>query len=144
VNGGKKLILKKEELLNDPEKIMIGFSSSQYSVLENAGHVTIFVDRLGDTSEPLTVDYHCEDGTAMAESEYHPVSGTLEFLEQIRQLSIKIEVVDNNDPQPDRMFKVILGEPKLVHEDNASHFRLQLKTGVTEVTIIDDDKPGMF
>jgi hypothetical protein len=59
VNGGKRLLVKKDSIGTDPEKIIIGFSSKSYSVLEGAGYVTIFVDRRGSFTEPIAINYHC-------------------------------------------------------------------------------------
>lgn len=59
-------------------------------------------------------------------------------------LPIKIEIIDNDVPNPDQTFKIVLSNLKLMDADYDSNFDLRLKTPVTEVTIIDDDYPGSF
>jgi hypothetical protein len=48
-------------------------------VIENAGFVTLYVDRKHNFDEPVTVHYYCIDQTAITDQEYRPVEGTLEF-----------------------------------------------------------------
>ena len=54
------------------------FASTSYSVNENAT-ATVTVSRLGDPSVPVTVDYAATAGTAIANADFTPTSGTLSF-----------------------------------------------------------------
>ena len=74
--------------------------------MENAGKVVIYVERVGKTDDTLTVKYHCEDGTARSGIEYHPVSGVLVFPPDSHKQHIEVEIVDDDEPNPDRQFKV--------------------------------------
>jgi hypothetical protein len=49
---------------DDAQGGIISFSQSNYSVGESDGHLTVTVNRTGDTSAPATVDYATSDGTA--------------------------------------------------------------------------------
>jgi Calx-beta domain len=58
----------------------IQFSTNLYYVAENAGSVTLTIQRTGDTNTTLTVDYATADGTATASLDYTATNGTLTFL----------------------------------------------------------------
>jgi len=54
------------------------FASTSYSVNENAT-AAVTVSRLGDPRVPVTVDYAATAGTAIANTDFTPTSGTLSF-----------------------------------------------------------------
>src|SRR3954468_23401957 len=72
----------------------VQFEPTTYSVNENAGMVTLNVTahRLGDSSEPISVDYMTRDGSAMAGQDYVFQSGTIAFGpgETFKQISVTI------------------------------------------------------
>ncbi len=55
------------------------FATNIYYVAENAGSVRLTVQRTGDTSGVVSVDYASTNGTALAGSDYTAVNGTLTF-----------------------------------------------------------------
>ena len=75
----------------------LSFSSSQYSVNENAGSVTINVLRSNYTNSTVSVDFlTSSDGTGRSGVNYYPTNGTLVFTngETVKQFSVL--VVDNH------------------------------------------------
>jgi hypothetical protein len=66
-------------LNDDPQGGTIVFSSSAFSVAETAGSVLITVNRNGDATQAVTVDYATADLTADGRKDYTPASGTLQF-----------------------------------------------------------------
>lgn len=112
VTGGKKLLVSKTHQEDVREKITIGFSASHYSVMENGGHITVYVERKGAIEQNMTIKYATENGTAISGDEYTGVSGTLQFTNSVKVLPIKIEIIDNDEPNPDRIFKVNLSDPQ--------------------------------
>lgn len=72
-------------IINDNAFGSLSFSASTYNVNENAGAVLVTVNRLGGSSQNITVDYTTEDGTgigtipAIGGIDYNPTSGTLTF-----------------------------------------------------------------
>jgi hypothetical protein len=42
------------------------------------------------------------------------------------------------------VFKVILTSPRLVNEEKSNLYDIQNKIALTEVTVVDDDNPGIF
>lgn len=57
----------------------VDLSSSNYSVSQSAGSVTISVDRTGGSSGAVSVSYATADGTAVAGTDYTSTSGTLQW-----------------------------------------------------------------
>lgn len=112
--------------------------------MENAGKVVIYVERYGESDDTLTIKYHCEDGTARSGIEYHPVSGTLRFDADCHKQHLEIEIVDDDEPNPDRQFKVSLSQLKFEDDALTDLYDLKIGNPTTEVTIIDDDIPGIF
>jgi len=55
------------------------FSSATYTVAENAGSITITVNRLGGSTGTTKVDYTTSNGTATAPQDYATASGQLTF-----------------------------------------------------------------
>lgn len=145
VTGGKNYVSGKTFDPNAKPKISLGFSTEKYSVLENAEWVTIYVERTGPLEQNLEVKFECLDGTARDTIEYNkPSENTLKFTNQAKVLEIKIGVIDNNEPNEDKIFKVKLSGLKLLDESQKDNFELEIKTPETEITIIDDDFPGVF
>src|SRR5438309_92159 len=58
---------------------IIQFTGASYQVAENGGSITIGVQRTGDSTALVKVDYLTSDGTATAGANYLPASGTLTF-----------------------------------------------------------------
>jgi uncharacterized delta-60 repeat protein/uncharacterized repeat protein (TIGR01451 family) len=78
-------------------------SAPAYFVNENAGYVVITVNRLGGDSQAITVDYATSDGTALAFTDYIPVSGTLTFTNGQFSESFAVPIINNN-PQTNNFF----------------------------------------
>jgi hypothetical protein len=57
----------------------LGFSSSSYSVVQNAGSVTFTVKRSGGTSGKAAVHYQTSNGSAVAGQQYTAIGGTLNW-----------------------------------------------------------------
>jgi hypothetical protein len=57
----------------------LAFSAASYNVNENAGTITITVNRTGSTVGAVTVNYATSNGTATAGSDYGNTAGTLFF-----------------------------------------------------------------
>ena len=64
---------------NDPQGGTIAFASPSFTVTEIAGSILISVERRGDTTQAVTVDYATADVTADGRKDYTPTRGTLHF-----------------------------------------------------------------
>ena len=75
----------------------LSFSSSQYSVNENAGSVLITVLRSNYTNSTVSVDFlTSSDGTGQAGVHYYPTNGTLVFTNGETVKKFSVSVVDNH------------------------------------------------
>jgi uncharacterized delta-60 repeat protein/CSLREA domain-containing protein len=89
----------------------ITFSSPIFNVAEIAGSILISVDRKGDTSQAVTVDYETADLTADGRKDYTPSSGTLHF--DVGQGGRVIQVLINMDafPEASELVQLTLSNP---------------------------------
>lgn len=110
------------EIINNNFPVgLVGFSSSNYTVVDTAGSVTLTVVRTNGSSAPISVNYVTERGftngagtnVAIAGSDYTTESGTLNF--GIGQLSatIQIPILNQNTLQPTKFFNVVLSGPNI-------------------------------
>ncbi len=70
----------------------VEFGGREFPVNAEAGTVQIPVTRLGDASQPLSVDFATVDGTALAGVNYAAASGTLHFAANEREKTIPVTV----------------------------------------------------
>jgi len=87
----------------------LAFSSGTYSVGEGNPMVTITVTRSGGSlGGPVMVDYATNDGTAIAGSDYTPVSGTLAFGPGEATKTFTVPVMSESAYEGDETFQVAL------------------------------------
>lgn len=77
------------------------------------------------------------DGEAIANDDYIPFSGILDFRQGEKSKDIEIKIIDDDDWEPDEDFFVQLYDP-------STRQPLGGQDTQTKVTIIDDDKPGQL
>ena len=71
-------------------------SASFYEVAEDAGELTVTVNRTDGTSGVVTVDYATSDGTGTAGVDYAATSGTLTFEDGVTSQSFVVGVIDDS------------------------------------------------
>ena len=89
----------------------VQFTATSYSVTEDAGAVTLNVQRLDDTNSVVSVDYATTNGTATAGLKYTAVSGTLAFTAGVTNQAISVPVLNEPFVEGTRSFQVILSNP---------------------------------
>jgi solute carrier family 8 (sodium/calcium exchanger) len=112
--GGGNVRKKLLEKLNEPDKFdvqekppsttdltphitKIRFEPNHYTVLENAGHVTLHVLRTdGNLRNTVYVDYATEDGTATHGGDYESAEGTLIFYPMETNKQIQVKIIDDD------------------------------------------------
>ena len=72
----------------------VQFSSTNYSINENAGTATITVTRIGGTASG-SVQYSTSNGTALAGVDYQSASGTLFFFENETTKTFTVTILDD-------------------------------------------------
>jgi hypothetical protein len=66
-------------ILNDDIGGTVEFTTTAFEVNEAAGVATVTIQRTGGNASGIAVEYLTSDGTATANQDYQPVSGTLNF-----------------------------------------------------------------
>lgn len=147
MTGGKKIAIQKPgeskavemtSISSDKDAkpiAVVNFKASAYSVLENAGKIVTVVTR-SNGEGTLQVDYSTEGVTANAGEDFVETSGVLTFGPGETEKSIEVTIIDDDEPEEDEMFLVKLANPR----PNAKLG----SEGMTIVTIIDDDDPGLL
>jgi uncharacterized repeat protein (TIGR01451 family) len=109
-------------ILND-DSPGVQFSSNSYSFSEGAGHGDIIVNRVGDTSQPLTVEYITSDqsgttpcqtlntGIASDRCDYGTAAGTLRFAAGQSSLTIPLIMINDAYVEGDEQLSIKLSNP---------------------------------
>jgi hypothetical protein len=85
----------------------------------------------------FTVDYRVVDGTATANGDFRPISGTLTWYDgESRGHVLSIEIVDDEIGEPTQSFQVELLNPSYVPAGSTVNLQ------GAPVTIVDDDESG--
>ncbi len=98
-------------------------------VLENGGKAPVKLLRCGTNTEPVTVSWRTEGGTAKAGVDYVPASGTLTFPANESVATLELEVLDNAVPDEDRTMRLRLQGPPPERQDYP----------IVELAIVNDD-----
>jgi hypothetical protein len=122
-----------------PKKVFFKWSSTAYSVGEDAGHFDITVQRSGNTSLPAAVTVSVSGGTATNGSQYSfATPQTLNYAagETTKKLSVTLN--DNSTANPPNKTVVF-------HLAVAGGSGFQIKGGANStLTIVDDEGPGQI
>jgi len=119
------------------EKAIIEFHASTAAVMESIGIYKMNVVRHGRMDETVKVRLETIDGSAVEEEDYKPLNETLTFEPNERTKEIGLEIVDDNQWEPDEEFFVKL---TLIPQES-ENVRLG-RTSIMEITILNDDEPG--
>lgn len=114
----------------------IEFSAAAYSCMENEGTIKLGVVRIGNLKCKTTVNYETSDGTANAGEDYVAKAGTIEFEEGEYIKTVEIDIIDDDVWEETETFFVRLFNPSRGTEMD--------KICVTQVSIINDDEPGIL
>ena len=84
-------------ITDDDEHPTLSFASQTINVNENDGHAVLTVNKTGDSSFPLHVDYETVSrNLAIAGDDYVATSGTLTFQPAEFSKTISVPIIDNN------------------------------------------------
>jgi uncharacterized repeat protein (TIGR01451 family) len=98
-------------LLNSTTPGTLALSSATYSVNENAGPVTITVNRTGGSDCTAAVNYATSNGSATAGSDYTTTNGTLTFGPGVTTQSFTVPITDDSVFEGNETFNVTLSAP---------------------------------
>ncbi|CAF1094217.1 unnamed protein product, partial [Didymodactylos carnosus] len=168
LGGGGNVKRKLLEKLNEPDRTdldktqtndvtssanitKIRFEPSHYTVLENAGYVTLYIVREGgNMRNSIYVDYSTEDGTATHGQDYVAAEGTLIFYPTETRKQIQIKIIDDEIFEEDEHFTVKLSNIRVKDSQGrltpGAYDKTVLLSEPTSaiVMVIDDDHSGMF
>jgi hypothetical protein len=120
---------KTVNLIDAAPQPVVQFSAASYSVQEDCTALAITVNRIGDSSSAVSVDYNTSDGTATERKDYITALGTLQF----------------SAGETSKTFAVLINEDSLVEGTETFNINLGNPSGValgaqatTTITITDD------
>jgi len=94
-----------------PGAPVLTFARAGYSVQENSGSASVMVSRSGDASGTATVDYAATAGTASADVDFTPGSGTLSFASGETSKSFSVAVLPDSLPEGAETIHLTLSNP---------------------------------
>lgn len=97
--------------INDFEAGSLQFSTTNFTVNEDAGSVTVTVTRVNGTDGTATVSYSTADSTAFAGTDYTATNGTLTFQPGVASQSFTVPIINNPAIQTNKRFIVNLSDP---------------------------------
>lgn len=109
-------------ILDDDYPGIFTFEEEKHSVAEADGMIKLKVIRHTGARGTVRVPYHTVEGTAKGGGEdYEDAVGELEFMNDETWKNIEINVIDDEEYEKKEIFYVVLGEPKVVkNEDDDS------------------------
>ena len=89
----------------------VGFTLANFDVSEAAGTATVQIERTGDISGSLTVNYATANGTALAGVHYETATGTVTFSGNQAVASFTVPIIDNKVVSTDKVLNLSLSAP---------------------------------
>jgi CSLREA domain-containing protein len=79
-----------------PTPVTLQFGATVYSVIEDCTEVIVSVSRTGNTSQPASVDYLAQPGTASDRSDFTTALGTLNFAPGVTAVSFVVLIHEDS------------------------------------------------
>jgi hypothetical protein len=86
----------------------LALSAATSSVAENAGAVTMTVNRISGSSGSVSVNYATSNGTGIAGTDYTAASGTLTFADGVASRSVPVTIIDDAVTDGNKTFTIAL------------------------------------
>src|SRR2546423_1549182 len=109
----------------------VEFTAAGFSVNENGAAAKVVLIRNSIGGDPFTVDYATHDGSAQANADYVPASGTIRFVPGQTNATISISILDDALFEGLETFTVTLSNPTAGATIGPR--------STTTVTIVDDE-----
>ncbi len=113
----------------NPGPATVGFSAAQFSVHEDNGPATVTVVLSAPSRGDVSVQYETLPGTAVANKDFTPASGTLFFARGATQTTFQVPVFSNAKIDPPKTVQLVLTHPNCP----------VLGLGAALLQILDDD-----
>jgi aldose sugar dehydrogenase len=119
------------QFASSPSAQSVQFGATSYIVNENAGSVVVTVTRVGNVSNPATVNYATSNGTATQPGDYINSSGSLQFAGGETIKTFLVPIVNDQTIEHPETINIALSSAGVME---GSPF-------TSTITILDDDKP---
>ncbi len=113
----------------NPGPATVGFSTAQFSVHEDNGPATVTVVLSAPSRGDVSVQYETLPGTAVADKDFSPVTGTLLFARGVTQATFQVPVFSNAKIEAPKTLQLTLTHPNCP----------VLGIGTALLQILDDD-----
>jgi hypothetical protein len=97
--------------IKDDEASTVEFAALTSAVVENAGTISLVVNRTGNQGLTNTAQYATQAGSAQEGSDFTAASGTLTFNPGDTQKTIVVPIIDDGGAESDETFTVTLSNP---------------------------------
>ncbi len=114
-----------------PPLVTVQFASAATALVEASTSINLQVNRSGDTSFPVSVNYATVNGTASSLSDYGAAAGTLNFAAGQTSATISVLINEDSKTEGNETFTVVLSNPQGIEVAVGA-------TNVETVTIQDD------
>ncbi|MBK7997668.1 MAG: putative Ig domain-containing protein [Verrucomicrobia bacterium] len=94
-----------------PAEGQFQFSAATFTVSETNSTAEFTITRSGGSEGAVTVDFSTADGTAMADADYVPTEGTLDFAEGETSVTFTFEVIDDSVFETNETIRLTLSNP---------------------------------
>ncbi len=88
---------------------LVVFPDGPALVSESIGTTPVRVRVLGDRTEPLTIPYRTQAGSALAGTDFEPAQGELTLAPGREESEIRVSILNKPPSGPDRSFRLIVG-----------------------------------
>jgi glucose/arabinose dehydrogenase len=122
-------------ILDDDGQPTFSFKEKDFTVIENGALAVVIVQRTGDLTQAVSVNYSTANGTAVDGTDYVGAAGVLNFAVNQAQQTFTVQIKDNAIVNPNKTINLTLTALP------DSKLGVQ-KTAV--LTILDDDGTGTF
>jgi solute carrier family 8 (sodium/calcium exchanger) len=107
-------------ILDDDYPGVFTIENARYEVMETVGVLTVRIIRLIGARGTVRIPYHTEAGTAKGGGEdFEDCIGEVEFPDEDFVRDVEIMIVDREEYEKDKVFHIVLGEPEIIHVQEA-------------------------
>ena len=110
----------------------LAFKDEAVEVMEDAGKAVLVVVRTGGLAQTVSCSFASADISATAGKDYEAVDGTLTFEPDVREMEIKVPIIDDDRFEKSECFRLELKEP-------SSGAELDKGGSIAMITIANDD-----
>jgi solute carrier family 8 (sodium/calcium exchanger) len=125
---------------DDPSTQVVEFTAKHHSCLESDPEIVVELTRAGPVAGKLNVSWKTREGTAKDGEDFHAAEGVATFNAGEHTTTIAVKLIDDDEHEPDKEFYVDLSNPECAEGGKC---RLG-EFNYAEITVIDDDEPGVL